>query len=82
MIKVREKLLYFFPVILFALAFLIYYPSFKGEFLLDDKTYFIQNDILTNLTALDFKEIFLIPSNYWGELLPMRLFVCYRISNI
>ena len=54
------------------MATIIYYPSFFGKFIGDDVSYFQHNDILMNLSPLDFKAIFLYPSNNWGELLPVR----------
>lgn len=61
-----------FPFIIAVIAVIIYYPSLFGEFLLDDISYFISNSVLTKLSPLDFKTIFLHPSNNWGELLPVR----------
>jgi hypothetical protein len=60
-----------FPFIIILISIIIYYPSLFGEFIIDDTTYFT-NDLFTKLNPSDFKSIFLQPSNYWGELYPVR----------
>jgi len=74
-----KKALIFFQIVLSKLPFivtlisiLIYYPSLFGEFVLDDITYFVENDLLTQKSPLDIVSIFSEPSNYWGEFLPVR----------
>lgn len=54
---------------------MLYLQALWGGFVWDDRTYFIDNDILPSLKPWNFKEIFLAPSNYWGELLPVRDFL-------
>lgn len=49
----------------------IYFTGFSGAFVWDDRTYFVENDILPSLSPLDLSAFF-SPSNYWGELLPFR----------
>ena len=46
--------------------------SLKGQFVLDDKTFFVENDVLTELKPWQLGSILLEPSNYWGEHLPVR----------
>jgi len=60
----------FFYTVFFMI--ILYYSGIYGAFVLDDITYFVDNDILKHLGPFDFKEIFLNTSNYWGELLPVR----------
>jgi len=57
---------------------LIYLRSVTGEFVLDDRTFFLDNDILPNLKPWNLTNIFFSPSNYWIEHLPVRdfLYVC------
>jgi hypothetical protein len=57
---------------------ILYWQGLFGFFVWDDRTYFLDNDILPFLSPLDLPRIFVAPSNYWGELLPLRdwLFVC------
>ncbi len=57
------------------LSVMLYLQSLWGGFVWDDRTYFIDNDILPSLKPWDFRQIFLEPSNYWGELLPVRDFL-------
>jgi hypothetical protein len=67
---------------LLAVVVALYSAGLSGEFVIDDHTYFVENDILPYLRPWDFANIFLHPSNYWGELLPLRDlgFVCqYRL---
>lgn len=68
---VLNQTLKYFPFIIVVIAIVIYYPSLFGEFIIDDTSYFT-NDLFTKLTPLDFRSIFFHPSNYWGELLPIR----------
>ena len=51
---------------------MLYFQSFSGEFVWDDRTYFLDNDILPNLKPWNFNEIFLAPTNYFRERLPLR----------
>ncbi len=72
-------------IVLLVLILVLYGPGVRGKFIWDDRTYFIDNDILPNLNPWDFKEIFLKESNYWGELLPVRDFlyvVQYRLFGL
>lgn len=68
----QEKVLFILPFLVVVVALVIYFPSVFGEFVWDDSTYFVVNDILTKLKPSDIKEVFLYPSNYWGEHLPLR----------
>ncbi|OGW25840.1 MAG: hypothetical protein A2X59_00470 [Nitrospirae bacterium GWC2_42_7] len=64
---------------------LIYWRSLYGDFIWDDSSYFIYNDILTHLKPHNVIEIFSKPSNYWNEHLPVRdlLFVVeYNIFGL
>lgn len=61
---------------------LLYWNSLYGNFVWDDRTYFIDNDILPNLKPWDMREIFLQPSNYWGEHLPVRDFLYVAQYNL
>jgi tetratricopeptide (TPR) repeat protein len=70
--KYFSKIIQIFPLLISVTAVIIYYPSLFGEFLLDDLSYFVSNNVITKLSPLDFKAIFLHPSNNWGELLPVR----------
>ena len=70
-LKQRALLLVSFFLI-FATSLVVYFPSISGEFVWDDQTYFVANDILTKLKPNDIKEVFLYPSNYWGEHYPLR----------
>lgn len=49
----------------------IYSRSLLGGFVWDDRTWFVDNDILPNLNPWDLKKIFLSPASYWGENLPL-----------
>ncbi|MFA4827674.1 MAG: tetratricopeptide repeat protein [Thermodesulfovibrionales bacterium] len=60
-------------LILFA-PILIYWQALSGDFVLDDRTYFIENDILPALKPWQLSHIFFKPSNLWGEHLPLRDF--------
>lgn len=71
-------------IALLGLTILIYSSALTGEFVWDDRIYFIDNDILPNLKPWNIKEIFLLPSNYWMEFLPVRDFlyvVQYSLSG-
>jgi tetratricopeptide (TPR) repeat protein len=54
---------------------LIYLPGLGGGFVIDDRTYFTDNDILPSLKPWQLGRILLEPSNYWGEHLPVRDFL-------
>lgn len=58
--------------ILFSAVTVLYLNNISGEFVWDDRTYFLDNDILPYLKPWNIREILLFPSNYWGELLPVR----------
>lgn len=66
-----QKTFKFLPFLFAVVAIIIYYPSLSGEFIADDVSYF-ENDILTKLTPLDFKAIFLEANTYWGGNSPIR----------
>jgi hypothetical protein len=69
-------------LVLFILAALVYLRALPGEFVWDDRTFFLDNDILVNLKPWDLKEIFLYPSNMWKEHLPVRDFLCVVQYNL
>jgi hypothetical protein len=58
-------------VALVAVTAMVYAPCLWHEFALDDATYFTQNDLLIQ-TRPWYPAAFLAPTNYWGELLPLR----------
>ena len=62
------------PLLLVRVA-VVYLRSLGGEFVWDDHTFFIENDILPNLRPWDLKSIFLYPTSYWGENLPLTEFL-------
>jgi hypothetical protein len=74
----------FFRVFIFFAIFVtaIYWNSIHGNFIWDDRTYFIDNDVLPHLKPWNVKEIFLQPSNYWGEHLPIRDFLYVLEYNL
>lgn len=58
---------------LIILVLSIYWKSIYGDFVIDDRTFFIDNDILPNLKWWAPGDVLFRPSNYWGgELLPAR----------
>jgi hypothetical protein len=61
-------------LLLLGLVVVVYFAGLGGEFVIDDRTYFIDNDLLPQLLPWSFASIFLHASNYWAELLPMRDF--------
>ena len=54
---------------------IIYLRGLTGQFVWDDRTYFLDNDLLPRLSPVDLKDIVLRPSNYWYEHLPVRDFL-------
>lgn len=68
-----KNLILQYPVrVLLILLTSIYATGLNGRFVNDDITYFVYNDLIPNLGITDFASIFTQPSNYWGELLPLR----------
>ncbi len=61
-------------LLLLGLVVAVYIDGLGGEFVIDDRTYFIDNDLLPQLRPWSFAGIFLRASNYWAELLPVRDF--------
>jgi len=61
------------PLIAAAIAAAVYafYYAAACGFVIDDRTYFIENDLLTNLKPWDLWSIFTTPSNYWREHMPL-----------
>jgi hypothetical protein len=57
--------------LLFILTALVYLRALPGEFVWDDRTFFVENDILPNLNIWDLQAILLRPASYWGENLPL-----------
>jgi hypothetical protein len=60
---------------LFAVTALLYLRALPGEFVWDDRTFFVENDILPNLAPWDLKALLLQPASYWGENLPLSEFL-------
>jgi len=50
----------------------IYARGLGGAFVLDDRTYFIENDDIPTLGWKGAITVFTRPTNFWGELLPVR----------
>lgn len=64
------------PVVFIIIAALFVYSfGLGGEFVIDDRTYFVDNDLLTTIKPWEFHRFFIEPSNYWGEHLPLRDFL-------
>lgn len=61
-------------LLLLGLVVAVYISGLGGDFVIDDRTYFIDNDLLPALRPWSFSDIFLRASNYWAELLPVRDF--------
>ena len=61
-------------LLLLGLVVCVYIAGLGGEFIIDDRTYFVDNDLLPQLRPWSFAAIFLRASNYWAELLPVRDF--------
>ena len=61
-------------LLLLGLVVAVYISGLGGDFVIDDRTYFIDNDLLPALRPWSFAGIFLRASNYWAELLPVRDF--------
>lgn len=76
--KVRTNLNAFVPspglLLLLGLVVAVYIAGLGGDFVIDDRTYFIDNDLLPELSPWSLSGIFLRASNYWAELLPVRDF--------
>jgi len=62
-------------IILFCLVTIVYLQGLGGDFIIDDRTYFIDNDLLPKIQPWELGKLFLSPSNYWGEHLPVRDFL-------
>jgi tetratricopeptide (TPR) repeat protein len=63
------------PILLCIVAILIYSANINGEFVFDDFSYFIGNDIITTISPFDFTILFNTATNLWGEVLPFRDFL-------
>lgn len=74
-INLPRLLISFVPLVL-------YWKGISGGFVWDDRTYFIENDILPNLKPWQLADIFFHPSNYWGEHLPLREFLYVLEYNL
>lgn len=72
-IILKKKNLFLFLIAL--VPVILYWQGIFGDFVWDDRTYFIENDILPNLKPSQIADIFFHPSNYWGEHLPVRDFL-------
>jgi hypothetical protein len=68
-------------LLLFILTAILYLRALPGEFVWDDHTFFLENDILPQLQPWSL-EIFLRPSNLWGEHLPVRDFMYVLQYNL
>jgi tetratricopeptide (TPR) repeat protein len=68
--------------LLLVLVVLIYLRALPGEFVWDDHTFFLDNDILPNLKPWNLKSIFLYPCSYWGENLPLTEFLFVLEYNL
>ena len=55
--KVTSTVIKYLPLLLLVFGLLLYLPSLKGEFIIDDITYF-KNEVFSKLSPLDFEEIF------------------------
>ncbi|HWR58207.1 MAG TPA: hypothetical protein VN328_04890 [Thermodesulfovibrionales bacterium] len=53
----------------------LYWQSIYGDFVLDDRTFFIENDVIPSLRPWNIWEIFFEETNYWGDVLPVRDFL-------
>jgi hypothetical protein len=56
--------------LLLALTALVYLRALTGEFVWDDTTYFVENDIIAQLKPWDLGSILLQPVSYWGGVSP------------
>lgn len=63
------------PALLCIIAILLYTLNIDGEFVYDDDSYFINNNIITTISPFDFSILFGAPTNFWGEVLPFRDFL-------
>lgn len=68
----QKKFIFRNPFLLLVTVTLVYSFGLNGRFIVDDSTYFVVNDLIPNLHFWQIGQIFLEPSNYWGELLPVR----------
>lgn len=79
-IILRKKNLFLFLIAL--VPVILYWQGIFGDFVWDDRTYFIDNDILPNLKPWQLSEILFHPSNYWGNLNPLRDFLYVLEYNL
>lgn len=63
------------PILLCLITIAIYALNINGDFVYDDSTYFIRNDVITTISPFDFSALFLTATNLWGEVLPFRDFL-------
>ena len=68
-------------LLLLILTAILYMRALPGEFVWDDYTFFLENDILPQLKPWSL-EIFIRPSNLWGEHLPVRDFMYVLQYNL
>jgi hypothetical protein len=61
--------------LLFLLIALLYLRGLRGEYVWDDRTFFVENDLIPNLRPWDLSTILLQPTSYWGENLPVSEFL-------
>ncbi|MGE5893199.1 MAG: hypothetical protein ACM34I_04000, partial [bacterium] len=69
-------------VALILVACIPYIRGLTGAFVWDDRTYFLDNDVLPRLKPWDISSILLRPSNAWGEHLPLRDFLFVLQYNL
>jgi len=53
-------------------TFVLYARGLHGEFVIDDRTFFIENDVMPKLGLADAWRVFLGPNNPWGDFQPIR----------
>lgn len=80
-VRIFKKRNRIFFLIMF-LPLVLYLRGIIGGFVWDDRTYFIENDILPNLRPWQLSDIFFHPSNFWGEHLPVRDFLYVLEYNL
>ena len=62
-----------YPQGFFLLSVVIVYAfGLGGDFIIDDRTFLVDNDLLPQIRLRDIHLFLLQPSNYWGEHLPLR----------
>lgn len=57
---------------LVVVCFALYARGIQGAFVIDDRTFFVENDDLTSLRLQDAGTVFVRPTNAWGDFQPVR----------